>query len=55
MRALTIHQPYAELIARGVKTFETRPWGTVYRGAARGPCGEAMERGATGGRSGTVA
>lgn len=26
MKALTLHQPYASLIARGVKTIETRTW-----------------------------
>ncbi len=32
IRALTLHQPYASLIARGLKTFETRSWTTSYRG-----------------------
>lgn len=32
MKALTLHQPWASLIERGVKTIETRPWGTRYRG-----------------------
>ncbi len=41
MRALTLHQPWATLIALGVKTVETRSWATPYRGrllihAARG-------------------
>jgi hypothetical protein len=31
-RALTIKQPWAELIARGVKTIETRMWRSRYRG-----------------------
>lgn len=26
MKALTLHQPWASLIARGVKTYETRSW-----------------------------
>ncbi len=30
--ALTLHQPWATLVAIGAKTFETRSWGTVYRG-----------------------
>lgn len=32
MKALTICQPYAELIARGDKPIENRTWGTRYRG-----------------------
>jgi activating signal cointegrator 1 len=32
VKALSIHQPYASLIALGVKHFETRHWGTAYRG-----------------------
>jgi hypothetical protein len=32
LRALTICQPYAELIARGLKTIENRTWTTSYRG-----------------------
>jgi len=32
MKALTVRQPYATLIARGVKTIETRSWRTNYRG-----------------------
>lgn len=32
MRALTIRQPWATLIARGEKTIETRSWRTSYRG-----------------------
>lgn len=32
MRALTLHQPWAHLIATGRKTFETRAWSTAYRG-----------------------
>lgn len=33
MRALTIRQPWASLIAAGVKTIETRSWATSYRGS----------------------
>lgn len=33
MKALTIHQPWAQLIALGVKTIETRSWSTRHRGA----------------------
>lgn len=32
MKAITICQPYAELIARGEKTIENRTWETRYRG-----------------------
>ncbi len=32
MRALSLHQPWASLIAHGVKTIETRDWSTTYRG-----------------------
>jgi len=32
MKALTICQPYAELIARGEKPIENRTWETPYRG-----------------------
>jgi len=32
MRVLTIRQPWASLIALGVKTIETRSWDTKYRG-----------------------
>jgi len=33
MKALTIHQPWASLIAWKVKRYETRNWGCNYRGA----------------------
>ena len=32
MKALTLHQPWASLIVTGAKTWETRSWGTSYRG-----------------------
>lgn len=32
MKALTIRQPWASLIAEGVKTIETRSWATKHRG-----------------------
>lgn len=32
MRALTLWQPWASLIAVGAKTIETRSWSTTYRG-----------------------
>lgn len=33
MKALTLHQPWASLIAVGAKTIETRSWSTSHRGA----------------------
>lgn len=44
MYALTLWQPYATFIALGIKEFETRSWGTNYRGpllihAAKRPLG----------------
>jgi hypothetical protein len=32
MKAITIHQPWASLIALGLKQYETRHWATSYRG-----------------------
>lgn len=32
MKALTLRQPWASLVALGVKTIETRSWSTKYRG-----------------------
>lgn len=32
MKVLTLHQPWATLIAAGIKTIETRSWSTRYRG-----------------------
>lgn len=32
MKALTLHEPWATLVALGVKTIETRSWSTAYRG-----------------------
>lgn len=33
MKAITLHQPWATLIAIGEKRFETRSWATKYRGS----------------------
>lgn len=33
MRILTLTQPWATLMAIGAKTYETRSWGTKYRGS----------------------
>lgn len=32
MKAITLHQPWATLIALGLKHYETRSWPTTYRG-----------------------
>ena len=32
MKAITLEQPFATLVSIGVKTIETRPWSTDYRG-----------------------
>lgn len=32
MKALTLHQPWATLVALGVKSIETRSWTTSHRG-----------------------
>lgn len=32
IKALTLHQPWATLVAVGAKTYETRSWSTDYRG-----------------------
>jgi len=32
MKAITLHQPWASLVATGAKTIETRPYPTGYRG-----------------------
>ncbi len=45
MKVLTLHQPWASLVALGVKTIETRSWSTAYRGplaihaGVKPPCG----------------
>lgn len=50
MKALTLTQPWATLVALGAKTFETRSWSTAYRGplaihAAKGFSGIGGKRG----------
>ena len=49
MKVLTIKQPYATLIAEGLKEFEFRTWNTKFRGeflihAGKGIDKEAMQR-----------
>lgn len=41
MKAITIHQPWADLIAGGVKTIETRTWPTQFRGVLAIHAGKA--------------
>lgn len=48
MKVITLHQPYASLIAQGYKQYETRSWPTNYRGlllihAGKRPMDEAGE------------
>lgn len=48
MKALSIKQPWAWLIANGYKSIETRTWATEHRGellivSSLKPCKEAME------------
>lgn len=43
MKALTICQPYAELIARGEKRVENRTWPTTYRGPLAIHAGKSQE------------
>ena len=42
MKAISLWQPWASLVAEGVKTIETRSWAppkNSYRGTYRYPCG----------------
>lgn len=45
MKALTIHQPWAELIARGAKRVENRTWQTHYRGPLAIHAGKQLAKG----------
>lgn len=45
MKAITIHQPWASLIADGRKTFETRGWPVAYRGAIAIHAGKKLDAG----------
>src|SRR3989344_4902978 len=49
MKALSLKQPYAELILKGLKTIELRNWNTYFRGqcyihASKTPDRKAMEK-----------
>lgn len=48
MKALTIHQPWASLIAYGFKRFETRGWRTNYRGLVAIHAGKWVDQAACG-------
>ena len=48
VRALTLHQPWATLVALGHKTYETRSWPTKHRGpllihAGKGPASSELK------------
>lgn len=44
MRAIVVRQPYAELIALGIKTIELRTWSTAYRGPLAIVAGRQLHR-----------
>lgn len=44
MKAITIKQPWATLIALGEKKFETRSWGTKYRGKLAIHAGKSVDK-----------
>lgn len=44
MKAITIKQPYATLLALGHKQYETRSWATTYRGDFAIHAGKTMDR-----------
>lgn len=46
MKALTLHQPWATLLALGEKTIETRSWDTKHRGIVAIHAGKKVDRSA---------
>lgn len=44
MKALTLHQPFASLVAHGAKRVETRGWSTHYRGPLAIHAGLRLDR-----------
>lgn len=44
MKAITIKQPWATLIALGLKEFETRSWATKYRGSIAIHAGKSIDK-----------
>lgn len=47
MKSLTIKQPYASLIAYGIKKYEFRTWKTKYRGDVLIHAGKSVDKKAT--------
>ena len=43
VKAITLYQPWASLIVAGAKRFETRHWGTAYRGPLVIHAGRTLE------------
>lgn len=43
MKAITLYQPWATLVAIGAKRIETRSWGTAYRGPLTIHAGKSTE------------
>ena len=43
--AISIHQPWADLIVRGIKDIDNRPWLTRFRGNILIQAGKKIERG----------
>lgn len=54
MKALTLYQPWATLVALGVKTIETRSWATKYRGPLAIHAGARRPAGGTIGTFGVI-
>lgn len=44
MKAITIQQPYAALVAEGIKEYEFRTWKTAYRGPLLIHAGKGMDK-----------
>ncbi len=44
MKAITIKQPFASLIAEGLKTYEFRTWKTSYRGKILIHAGKCVDK-----------
>ena len=48
MKAITIKQPFASLIASGLKEYEFRTWKTAYRGEILIHAGKSIDKAAMG-------
>lgn len=44
MKAISVRQPWANLIAHGIKTVETRTWRTFYRGSLLICAGQSIDK-----------